>query len=52
MLPYQVGPLVVAMQLSGERLDRLVRATVPLAVVTLVALVPLDFLWWRLIGRF
>jgi di/tricarboxylate transporter len=50
MLPYQVGPLVVAMQLSGERIERLVRILLPLTAITLVALVPLDFLWWKLLG--
>lgn len=50
LFPYQVGPLVVAMQLSGEKLDHLVKVTVPLALITLVTLVPIDFLWWKLIG--
>jgi len=50
LFPYQVGPLVVAMQLSGERLDHLVKVTVPLALITLVALVPIDFLWWKALG--
>ncbi|PKR90510.1 sodium:sulfate symporter [Pleomorphomonas diazotrophica] len=50
LFPYQVGPLVVAMQLSGEKLDHLVRVTVPLALITLVVLVPIDFLWWKLLG--
>ncbi|WP_370673882.1 SLC13 family permease [Pleomorphomonas sp. PLEO] len=50
LFPYQVGPLVVAMQLSGEKLDHLVKVTVPLALITLVALVPLDFLWWKALG--
>ncbi|MDQ2084386.1 SLC13 family permease [Xanthobacteraceae bacterium Astr-EGSB] len=50
MLPYQVGPLIVAMQLSGERIGHLVRILAPLTVITLVGLVPLDFLWWKLVG--
>lgn len=50
LFPYQVGPLVVAMQLSGEKLDNLVKVTVPLALITLVILVPIDFLWWKLLG--
>jgi di/tricarboxylate transporter len=51
LLPFQVGPLVVAMQLAEESVDRLIRVLLPLAVVTFVALVPLDFLWWKLLGR-
>lgn len=52
LFPYQVSPLVVAMQLSGERLDHLVKVTVPLALITLAALVPIDFLWWKALGWF
>lgn len=48
--PYQVAPLVVAMQLSGEKLGHAVRVTVPLAFVTILALLPLDYLWWVLQG--
>lgn len=52
LFPYQVAPLVVAMQLSGEKLAALPRVLIPLTVLTLVALVPLDYLWWRLLGWF
>lgn len=50
IFPCQVGPLVVAMQMSGERLGHLLKVTVPLAVITFVVLLPLDFLWWMLLG--
>ena len=50
LFPYQVGPLVVAMQLSGERLDHLLRITVPLTLITLLALAPIVVLWWKLLG--
>ena len=50
LLPYQVAPLVVAMQLSGEKLGALARVLWRLAVVTLVVLLPLDYLWWRVLG--
>lgn len=50
VFPYQVGPLIVAMQLSREPLRQLLRITIPLAVITVVFLMPLDYLWWRLIG--
>lgn len=50
VFPYQVGPLIVAMQLSGEPLRKLLRITIPLAIITVVFLMPLDYLWWRLIG--
>ena len=50
LFPYQVGPLVVAMQLSGEKLGHIVKVTLPLAAITLVALTPIDYLWWKLLG--
>lgn len=50
IFPYQVGPLLVAMQMSGERLGHLLRITLPLAALTLLALLPLDYLWWHLLG--
>ena len=50
LFPYQVSPLVVAMQLSGEKLGHLLKITLPLALLTLVLIMPLDYLWWRLLG--
>lgn len=50
LFPYQVGPLIVAMQLSGERLGYLLKITLPLALLTFLLLLPLDYLWWRLLG--
>ncbi len=51
LFPYQVAPLVVAMQLSGEKPARLLRVILPLALLTVLILLPLDFLWWRLLGQ-
>jgi di/tricarboxylate transporter len=50
IFPYQVGPLIVAMQLSQERLSELLKITLPLAAVTIFILMPLDYLWWLLLG--
>ena len=50
IFPYQVGPLIVAMQLSGEKLSHLLKITLPLALLTVLLVVPLDYLWWRLLG--
>lgn len=50
IFPYQVGPLIVAMQMSGEKLGHLLKITLPLAAITLFLLLPLDFLWWKLLG--
>lgn len=52
LLPYQSGPLLVAMGLSGEGTRPLLRVTLSLALITLLVLVPLDYLWWALLGRF
>lgn len=52
LFPYQLAPLIVAMQLSGERLAHLPRVILPLAAMTVLVLLPLDFLWWRLLGWF
>lgn len=50
ILPYQSAPLVVAVSLGGERPARALVLCLALAVITMVALVPLDYLWWRLLG--
>ncbi len=50
VLPYQLPPLVVAMAMAGFRIRDVVRLTIPMAVITLVVLTPLNFLWWRWLG--
>ena len=50
LFPYQVGPLVVAMQLSNEPLSKLLKITLPLTAITVFFLMPLDYLWWTLLG--
>ncbi len=50
IFPYQVGPLLVAMQLSGEKLGHVLKITLPLTVLTLVLILPLDYLWWHWLG--
>lgn len=50
LMPYQVAPLVVAMGLSGEKLGHLGRVLLALAALTVLVLLPLDYLWWRLLG--
>lgn len=52
VLPYAVPPLVVGAQLAGIRLRDAARYTCVLAVPSLLLLIPLNFLWWRLIGYF
>lgn len=50
LFPYQSGPLTVGMLYSGEPVSRLLKLTIPLTVITGLVLVPLDFLWWKLLG--
>jgi len=46
LFPYQVAPLIVAMQLSKESLGSLLKVTFPLVIITILFLMPLDYLWW------
>ncbi|MBN2906694.1 MAG: anion permease [Rhodobacteraceae bacterium] len=50
IFPYQAAPLIVAMGLAKEPVRALVRITLALALLTVVVLLPLDFLWWKLLG--
>ena len=50
LFPYQVAPLIVAMQLSKESLTSLLKITLPLALITVLFLIPLDYLWWVTLG--
>nr|WP_319393679.1 SLC13 family permease [uncultured Desulfobacter sp.] len=50
ILPYQSPPLVVAMQISGEPLGRVLKAILAVLVLTLTVLIPVNYLWWQLIG--
>ncbi|MBV1789498.1 anion permease [Marinobacterium sp. D7] len=51
LFPYQSGPLLVSMQLAKEPLGHLLRVTVPLTLLTLLVLMPLDYLWWLAVGE-
>lgn len=52
ILPYQVPPVAVGLQVAGLGLRTALAFTVPLAAISLLVLLPLDYLWWRLIGYF
>ena len=52
ILPYQVPPVVVGMQVAGISLAATLRVSLPLAFFGIVVLLPLDYLWWRVIGYF
>ncbi|MCY0964147.1 SLC13 family permease [Parathalassolituus penaei] len=52
MFPYQSGPLMMAIALTGEASVRVLKVMMPLALIGLLVLVPLDYLWWEALGMF
>jgi di/tricarboxylate transporter len=52
ILPFQVPPVLVGVQIAGMRLTRFLRMSVPLALVSLLVLLPINYGWWRAIGYF
>jgi anion transporter len=52
VLPYQVPPVVVGIRAAGISLSTVMRLGWPLLAISVVVLLPLDYLWWRLIGYF
>lgn len=49
MLPYQAPPIIVGMQLSGEKLWNAAKICLALALITVFVLLPLNFFWWKLL---
>ena len=52
VFPFQVPPMLVGVQIAGLRLARVLRITVPVALVSLLVLLPINYFWWRAIGYF
>ena len=52
ILPYQVPPVVVGLQVAHLSVQTALRVTVPLALVSIAGLIPLNYFWWKLIGYF
>lgn len=50
ILPYQLAPMVIGMQMSGEKLSSAIKLCLSLLFVTIVLLLPLNFLWWQVLG--
>jgi hypothetical protein len=49
---YQVPPLVIGMQLAGEKIIHGMKLVLILAIATVLLLLPLDYFWWKLLGMF
>lgn len=49
-LPYQSAPIMVGLRLSNVSLATAVRVMLPLSFITIVLLLPLNFLWWQWLG--
>jgi len=49
-LPYQSPPMMIALHLGGVRLKSVTLFCLALAGLTIAVLIPLDYLWWRLLG--
>lgn len=50
LIPYQSAPMIVGIQLGGQPLGAATRLVAVLALLTLLVLLPLDYVWWRLLG--
>ena len=48
--PYQVGPIVFALMLGGARFRDAIRLMLPLLIISAVVLMPLTYVWWRMLG--
>jgi di/tricarboxylate transporter len=49
-LPFESPPIMVALHLGGVGVRAASKLCLSLAAVTLLVLLPLDYLWWRLLG--
>ncbi|MEP6146737.1 MAG: SLC13 family permease, partial [Nisaea sp.] len=52
ILPYQVPPFIIGMQLGDVPIRVGARACGLLAIASLGLILPLDFAWWWLLGMF
>jgi anion transporter len=52
LFPYQVPPAMVGLHVGALKVTAMLRLVLPLAALHFVAILPLQYLWWRLIGYF
>jgi len=49
-LPYQLPPMIIAMQLAEIRRKDAARLTLLVAVIGFIVFTPINYLWWRFLG--
>ena len=49
-LPVESPPMMIALQLGRVSIGPATKLTLALAAITIVVLLPLNYLWWRLLG--
>ena len=50
LFPYQAPPVVLAIQMGGLKPKAVVHFLILMTVASIVFLLPINFLWWRLVG--
>ena len=50
IFPYQAPPIVIGMQLSGEKFASAAKLCAILAAITALFLLPINYFWWKLLG--
>lgn len=50
ILPYQAPPLVLAIGMTGARLIDATKLVVLVGILSVLIILPLTFLWWRVLG--
>ncbi|HEB68284.1 MAG TPA: SLC13 family permease [Desulfobulbus sp.] len=50
IFPYQAPPIVIGMQLSGEKFSSAAKLCAILAAITALFLLPINYFWWKLLG--
>ena len=49
VFPYQAPPIVVGLQMGGEKPLTAAKITLPLALISLFILLPLNYFWWKIL---
>jgi anion transporter len=52
VFPFQVPPMLVGVRVADLKMRRVLRITIPVALLSLTVLLPINYWWWRAIGYF